>query len=83
MNELISALKKLQANSVVFYNTAHGFHWNVEGPLFTQYHTFFEEIYSDVYATIDTISEWLRKFDVQAPYTCKIFSSSKHMGTCR
>ena len=80
MNELILALKKWQANSVVFYSTAHGFHWNVEGPLFTQYHSFFGEIYSDVYATIDTISEWLRKFDVQAPYTLQDFISAQTYG---
>jgi starvation-inducible DNA-binding protein len=80
MNELIMALKRWQANSIVFYNTAHGFHWNVEGPLFTQYHAFFEEIYTDVYGTIDAIAEWLRKFDVQAPYTLQDFISSQTYG---
>ena len=80
MNSLIQALKRWQANSVVFYNTAHGFHWNVEGPLFTQYHEFFEEIYSDVYATIDTISEWLRKFDTPAPYTLQDFVLNNNYG---
>lgn len=73
MEELIASLKKWQANSVVFYSTAHGFHWNVEGPLFTQYHDFFKEIYEDVYGSIDTIAEWLRKFDTYAPYTLQEF----------
>ena len=80
MDELVAALKRWQANSVVFYNTAHGFHWNVEGPLFTQYHDFFGEVYADVYATIDTIAEWLRKFDVQAPYTLQDFMGSQTYG---
>ena len=80
METLINKLKVWQANSVVFYSTAHGFHWNVEGPLFTQYHSFFEEIYSDVYATIDTISEWLRKFDVVAPYTLQDFIANNNYG---
>jgi starvation-inducible DNA-binding protein len=80
MNELILELKKWQANSVVFYTTAHGFHWNVEGPLFTQYHEFFGEIYENVYATIDTISEWLRKFDVVAPYTLQDFITAQTYG---
>jgi len=80
MNELITMLKRWQANSVVFYSTAHGFHWNVEGPLFTQYHEFFEDIYTDVYATIDTISEWLRKFDVVAPYTLSDFMAAQTYG---
>jgi starvation-inducible DNA-binding protein len=69
MEQLISLLKKWQANSFVMSNAAHGFHWNVEGPLFTQYHDFFGKIYEDVDGTIDIISEWLRKFDTQAPYT--------------
>jgi starvation-inducible DNA-binding protein len=68
MDQLISLLKKWQANSFVMASAAHGFHWNVEGPLFTQYHDFFGKIYEDVDGTIDIISEWLRKFDVQAPY---------------
>ena len=80
MEQLIAMLKKWQANSVVFYSTAHGFHWNVEGPLFTQYHAFFEQIYSDVYETIDTISEWLRKFDVVAPYTLADFTANNNYG---
>jgi starvation-inducible DNA-binding protein len=80
MEELIAALKKWQANSVVFYSTAHGFHWNVEGPLFTQYHTFFEEIYTDVYGTIDTIAEWIRKFDTPAPYLLQDFIASQTYG---
>ena len=79
MEQLIAMLKKWQANSVVFYSTAHGFHWNVEGPLFTQYHSFFKEIYEDVDDTIDTIGEWLRKFDVVAPYTLTDFVSLNNM----
>lgn len=80
MEDLLLNLKRWQANSVVFYSTAHGFHWNVEGPLFTQYHAFFEEIYTDVYATIDTISEWLRKFNSIAPYTLEDFVSNNDYG---
>jgi starvation-inducible DNA-binding protein len=80
MELLIARLKRLQANSVVFYSTAHGFHWNVEGPLFTQYHSFFQEIYSDVYSTIDVVSEWIRKFDTIAPYTLQDFISNNNYG---
>lgn len=80
MEKLVMMLKGWQANSVVLYSTAHGFHWNVEGPLFTQYHEFFKDIYEDVYGTIDTISEWLRKFDVVAPYTLTDFVSNNNYG---
>lgn len=80
MSALIDLLKRWQANTVVLKSTAHGFHWNVEGPLFTQYHAFFKEIYEDVDSTIDTISEWLRKFDVVAPYTLGEFMMSSDYG---
>jgi starvation-inducible DNA-binding protein len=80
MDQLVYKLKQFQANSVVLYSTAHGFHWNVEGPLFTQYHEFFGSVYTDVYSTIDTISEWMRKFDTPAPYTLESFLQSNTYG---
>jgi starvation-inducible DNA-binding protein len=80
MDQLVYKLKQFQANSVVLYSTAHGFHWNVEGPLFTQYHEFFGSVYADVYSTIDTISEWMRKFDTPAPYTLESFLQSNTYG---
>ena len=80
MDTIINLLKQWQANSVVLYSTAHGFHWNVEGPLFTQYHAFFEKIYTDIYETVDTIAEFLRKYDVPAPYTLTEFTSNNTYG---
>lgn len=83
MVELIDPLKIYQADSVVFATTAQGFHWNVEGPLFESFHELFGEIYSDVNSSIDTISEWLRVFDVQAPYTLQDFMNNKSFGETR
>lgn len=68
MESLIRSLKTLQADAFTMYTQAHGYHWNVEGILFTQYHAFFEEIYSDVYGSIDPISENLRKLGVASPF---------------
>lgn len=79
MQELINALKQYLANTIVYKSVSHGYHWNVEGPLFTQYHKFFEKIYEDVDDTIDTIGEWLRKFDVIAPYTLEEFVQLNNM----
>ena len=79
MPRLIDALKQYLANTIVYKSVSHGFHWNVEGPLFTQYHAFFEKIYEDVDDTIDTIGEWLRKFDVVAPYTLAEFVALNNM----
>ncbi len=80
MYELIELLKTYQANSVVFASAAHGFHWNVEGPLFSEYHELFGEIYEDVDGTVDTIAEWMRAFDTQAPYTLQQFLAKQTFG---
>jgi starvation-inducible DNA-binding protein len=80
MDQVIGMLKQYQANSVVFSSTAHGFHWNVEGPLFTQYHELFGNIYEDVDGTVDTIAEWIRVFDVQSPYTLQQLIDLQNFG---
>jgi len=67
MDELKTAIKVLLANATVMYYKAHQFHWNIEGAEFTQYHAFFEDIYTDVYNSVDPIAELLRKLDDYAP----------------
>ena len=63
----IAALKATFASEFSFYLKAHGFHWNVEGQDFAQYHELFSTIYSEVYGSIDTFAEELRALDVYAP----------------
>ena len=67
MDQLIMLLRQYLANSVVLASTSHGFHWNVEGPLFSEYHDLFGGYYEDIDGTVDVIAEWMRAFDVQAP----------------
>lgn len=64
---LVDDLKVLQASSAVYSLKASGFHWNVEGPNFPQYHDFLGELYDDVYSTIDKIAEYIRALDCYAP----------------
>lgn len=73
MKELTQTLKVFLADSVTMYFVAHGYHWNVEGPDFSQYHSLFADIYEDVYSSIDTIAEDLRKLDEYAPFTLSKF----------
>ena len=73
MSDLTKSLKTLMGDVVTFYFMAHGAHWNVEGPDFSQYHALFEEIYSDVYGSIDPIAENIRKLDEYAPFNLKNF----------
>jgi len=74
MSELIKSLKVLMSDVVTFYFMAHGYHWNVEGPDFSQYHGLFEDIYTDVYGSLDAIAENVRKLDDYAPFSLKKFS---------
>jgi starvation-inducible DNA-binding protein len=73
MSALTNDLKTLLADSVTMYFVAHGYHWNVEGADFSQYHSLFADIYEDVYSSIDTIAEGLRKLDEYAPFTLSKF----------
>lgn len=74
MTTLTNSLKTLLSDSVTMYFVAQGFHWNVEGQDFSQYHALFETIYKDVYSAIDPIAEDIRKLDEYAPFTLSKFS---------
>ena len=67
MDELIEQMKVALASTFAFYLKAHNFHWNVEGPNFPQYHSFFETIYSDAWGAVDGIAEHLRTLKSYAP----------------
>lgn len=68
MSELTTSLKTLLADVVSVYFQAHGYHWNVEGQDFSQYHALFGTIAEDVYSSIDPVAENLRKLDEYAPF---------------
>lgn len=67
MDELINQLKITLGTTFSFYLKAQGFHWNVQGPNFPQYHTFFGSLYEDVYGSIDPMAEEIRALDSFAP----------------
>ncbi len=67
-SDLVSGLKTTLANAIALYLRAHGYHWNVEGPDFAQYHALFETIYTDIYESIDPLAENIRKLGDYAPY---------------
>ena len=73
MTTLSNDLKTLLSNVVTMSFVSQGYHWNVEGPDFSQYHAIFREIYEDVYSSIDPIAENLRKLDEYAPFTLSKF----------
>jgi starvation-inducible DNA-binding protein len=68
MNELEVMLKELQSMAMKIYAQSHGYHWNIEGRTFKQDHAFLLEIYEDVFESIDTYAENLRKLGAKAPF---------------
>jgi starvation-inducible DNA-binding protein len=68
---LASELFDVIADVVTFRFIAQGFHWNVKGINFQQFHDLFEEIYQDADDSIDPIGESIRKLNYDAPVTHK------------
>ena len=67
MNELVAALKILQANLTFMYYKVHSYHWNVEGIEFSQFHDFYADLYGDIYNSIDPVAENIRKLGEFTP----------------
>ena len=64
---LADLMKILLASDFSYYLKAHFFHWNVEGPLFSQYHSFFSDLYNELFGAVDPIAEQIRALDCYAP----------------
>lgn len=73
MEQLIQALRALVSDMVVLSYKAKGYHWNVEGQDFPEYHSFFDTVYEDYDGSIDTFAEWIRKLGDYAPYKLSRF----------
>lgn len=69
MNELQIALKIALANVYVMAFKSQSYHWNVEGILFSQYHTFFGDLYNALFGSIDDLAERIRTIDGFAPFS--------------
>jgi len=68
MEELIESMKRTFAVHFQFYVKAHGYHVNVVGPNFQQYHELFGKIYEHAQSHIDKIGEQIRAIEGIAPF---------------
>lgn len=82
MDELRKQLKETLATVFSFYLKAHNFHWNVEGPLFFEYHKLFQQIYEDVFESVDDLAENLRKIGTYAPGSYTRFGELSKIVDC-
>ena len=67
METLINQLKTILGTNFALYLKAHGYHWNIEGPNFPQYHSFLDSFYNSVFGQTDDIAEHLRALNSYAP----------------
>ena len=67
MENLIQKMKETLASTFSLYLKAHYFHWNVEGINFSQFHSFFGDLYEEYFSAIDPIAEELRTLNSYAP----------------
>jgi starvation-inducible DNA-binding protein len=74
MNDLIQQMKVVLASNFAMYLKAHNFHWNVEGPNFSEYHALFGNIYEDIHGSVDEVAERIRTLDQYAPGSMSRFA---------
>jgi starvation-inducible DNA-binding protein len=77
---IVSQLQALLADNIALKFKAHGYHWNVEGDDFKQFHDFFGDIYENYDAATDTYAEWIRVFQAYAPYRLVDFFDASSVG---
>jgi len=76
MDELVTSMQIVFANTFAMYFKAHGHHWNVEGKDFSQLHDFFSNLYLELFAAVDVIAEQIRALDDYAPYNMTELAST-------
>lgn len=67
METLVEMMRKVLADTFAMYLKAHNYHWNVEGPNFSEYHNFFGNLYEELHGAVDPIAEEIRALDAYAP----------------
>ena len=72
---LVYDLKVHLGTTFTLFTKAAGFHWNVEGSNFPQYHEFLGKLYGEVYGSIDRTAEYIRTLDAYAPGGLKALQS--------
>jgi starvation-inducible DNA-binding protein len=74
MAELVDQMKVVQATAFSLYLKAHNYHWNVTGPNFAEYHSFFGDFYNAVWGSVDGYAERTRTLDAYVPGSLSRFS---------
>jgi starvation-inducible DNA-binding protein len=65
--KVAKALEQTLSDTYALYTKTHGYHWNVEGPRFSQLHLLFETQYNELWASLDLMAERIRALGHYAP----------------
>lgn len=79
LSQIVQRLNKLLASEVVFHIKHKHFHWNVEGPHFSEYHKFFDEQAEMLESIIDDIAERIRSLGEYAPGNLQYYLEASHI----
>jgi starvation-inducible DNA-binding protein len=71
---LADSLKTLLATEYAFSIKAQLFHWNVEGSDFAQLHKFFNQLYKEIYSSVDPTAEYIRALNDYTPGSFERFA---------
>src|SRR3569832_1525141 len=71
---IAEGLSPLLADTYTLYLKTHGFHWNVEGPMFNTLHLMFMTQYTELWGALDLIAERIRALGIPAPGSYKRYS---------
>lgn len=72
--ELLDLLKQVVATSYAITVQAHGYHWNIQGEDFNEFHSFFGDIYTDQLEHTDGYAEHIRALGEFAPQGIEFLS---------
>ena len=78
--DLIKSARASFASTFAYFLKAAGFHWNVVGPDFKEYHALFGDIYGEVEGSIDAYAEFIRTLDGTSPAGLQLMASLSKIG---
>ena len=76
---IAEGLSDVLADTYALTIKTHGYHWNVEGPLFYALHNLTEEQYEEMFEAADTLAERIRAIGHLAPMKLATIFSGKRI----
>jgi starvation-inducible DNA-binding protein len=74
LDEIVTGLSRVLADSYSLYLKTHSYHWNVVGPMFHSLHAMFMDEYTELALAVDEIAERIAALGAPAPGTYRQFA---------